>query len=96
MGYTMTPQQQQQIHSTLDIDERGKVVFMDFVKLAQEMFAFKLDKAKLETNLMMALTQRDDTEIPPPKKVRKIVIGQFITLDFSETALHVHTIVHKL
>ena len=45
---------------------------MEFVKLAQEMFAFKLEDAHLEANLMLALTQKEDLDMPPlPKKVRE-------------------------
>lgn len=70
MGYIISPQQQKQMHSSLDIDDSGRVVFIDFVKLAQEMFAFKLDNSHLETNLMLALTHKEDLEMPPmPKKV---------------------------
>lgn len=70
MGYTINPQQQKEIHLSLDIDESGRVVFMEFVKLAQEMFAFKLDDSRLETNLMLALTHKEDMDMPPmPRKV---------------------------
>ena len=72
MGYSMTPQQQKKMRSSLDVDESGRVVFMEFVKLAQEMFAFKLEDAHLEANLMLALTQKEDLDMPPlPKKVRE-------------------------
>lgn len=70
MGYNITPQQQKQMHSSLDIDESGRVVFIEFVKLAQDMFAFKLDDSHLETNLMLALTHKEDLDMPPmPRKV---------------------------
>lgn len=69
MGYNMTPQQQKHMHSSLDIDENGKVVFTEFVKLAQEMFAFKLEDS-LQADLMLALTRKEDLDMPPmPKKV---------------------------
>ena len=43
---------------------------MEFVKLAQEMFAFRLEDSHLEANLMYALTQKDGLEMPSiPKKV---------------------------
>lgn len=71
MGYMITTQQKQQIHSSLDIDGEGRVVFLDFVQLAKEMFAFRLDDARLEANLVYALTQRDTNDIPSfPKKVK--------------------------
>ena len=74
MGHTLSPQQQQKIHSSLDVDEQGKVVFLDFVKLAQEMFAFHLEDSHLEENLVFALTQKDSLEMPPiPKKVLIII-----------------------
>ena len=70
MGHSLTLQQQQKIHSSLDVDEQGKVVFLEFVKLAQEMFAFHLEDSHLEENLVFALTQKDSLEMPPiPKKV---------------------------
>lgn len=70
MGYNITPQQQKQMRASLDIDESGRVVFMEFTKLAQDMFAFKLDDAHLETNLMLALSHKEDLEMPPmPRKV---------------------------
>lgn len=70
MGYNITPQQQKQMRSSLDIDESGKVIFIEFVKLAQEMFAFKLEDSHLETNLMLALTHKEDLDMPPmPRKV---------------------------
>lgn len=76
MGYNMTPQQQKQMRSSLEIDESGKVVFIEFVKLAQEMFAFKLEDSHLETNLMLALTHKDDLDMPPmPKKVTMTLPG---------------------
>lgn len=71
MGYSITPQQQKEMRLSLDIDEGGRVVFIEFVKLAQEMFAFKLDETHLETNLMLALSHKEDMEMPPmPRKVR--------------------------
>ena len=74
MGYEITPQQQKQMRSSLDVDESGRVVFSEFVKLAQDMFAFKLEDSHLETNLMLALTHKDDLEMPPmPRKVPAIL-----------------------
>ena len=70
MGYMMSPQQKEQIHSTLDIDAKGRVVFVEFVKLAQEMFAFHLDDPHLEANLVYALTQKESSDMPAlPRKV---------------------------
>ena len=74
MGYNITPQQQKEMHDALDIDESGRVVFIDFVKLAQRMFAFKLEGSHLETHLMEALTHKEDLEMPPmPKKVGDVL-----------------------
>lgn len=74
MGYNITPQQQKEMHESLEIDQSGRVVFNDFVKLAQRMFAFKLEDSHLETNLMMALTHKDDLDMPPmPRKVRQFL-----------------------
>ena len=71
MGYTITPQQQKEMRVSLDVDENGRVVFNEFVKLAQDMFSFKLDESHLESNLMLALTQKEDLDMPPmPTKVR--------------------------
>ena len=70
MGYLITTQQKDQIHSSLDIDGEGRVVFLDFVQLAKEMFAFRLDDARLEASLVYALTQKDSLDMPSfPKKV---------------------------
>ena len=70
MGYIMTQQQQQQIRSLLDISEDGRVIFSEFVNLAKELFAFKLDDAHLEANLVYALTQKDSLDMPAlPRKV---------------------------
>ena len=70
MGYDITPQQKQSIRLTLNIDGEGRVVFLEFVKLAKEMFAFRLDDAQLETSLVYALTRKDSLELPIfPKKV---------------------------
>ncbi len=71
MGYTITPQQQKEMQASLDTDESGRVIFIEFVKLAQEMFAFKLEGSHFETNIMLALTQKEEMDIPPmPRKVR--------------------------
>ena len=64
MGYILTPEQKQRFHSALDINEEGRVVFAEFVKLAQEMFQFQLDDSHLEANLVMALTQKEGLELP--------------------------------
>ena len=70
MGYLVTSEQKEQIYSTLDIDGEGRVVFLDFVQLAKEMFAFRLDDARLEASLVYALTQKDSLDMPSfPKKV---------------------------
>ncbi len=70
MGFVVTPEQQQQIDSTLDIDSEGKVVFAAFVQMAREMFQFRLDDTHLEANLVMALTQKEGLEMPAiPTKV---------------------------
>ena len=70
MGYLVTSQQKEQIYSSLDIDGEGRVVFLDFVQLAKEMFAFRLDDARLEASLVYALTQKDSLDMPSfPKKV---------------------------
>ena len=72
MGYLVTSQQKEQIYSSLDIDGEGRVVFLDFVQLAKEMFAFRLDDARLEASLVYALTQKDSLDMPSfPKKVRE-------------------------
>lgn len=77
MGYTITPQQQKEMRSSLDVDENGRVVFIEFTKLAKEMFAFKLDESHLETNLMLALTQKEDFEMPPmPTKVPSLKLRE--------------------
>ena len=72
MGYTLTPSQRKEIHAALNIDKNGKVVFSEFVQLAQDMFSFKLENAHLEAGLVFALTQKESMDLPPyPKKVRK-------------------------
>ena len=63
MGHNITPRQQEIIRSSLDVDDKGKVIFFEFVKLAKDMFAFKLDDSRLESNLMLALNH--DLEIEP-------------------------------
>ena len=66
----MTPDQQKHMRSSLDVDRQGKVVFSNFVKMAQEMFAFRLDDQKVQTKFMLALTDKMDMAMPPmPKKV---------------------------
>lgn len=72
MGYSISPQQQKEMQRSLDIDEKGRVVFMEFVKLAQDMFAFKLDESLLETNLMLALTHKEDLDMPPMPKTKVV------------------------
>ncbi len=70
MGHIVTREQKQKMHSTLDIDEEGKVVFAEFVQLARELFQFRLDDTHLEANLVMALTQKEGLEMPAmPTKV---------------------------
>jgi len=70
MGYNISLAHQEQIRARLDISEDGRVVFADFVNLAKELFAFKLDDAHLEANLVYALTQKDSLDMPPmPRKV---------------------------
>ena len=70
MGYIITHQQQKQIRASLDISEDGRVVFAEFVNLAKELFAFTLDDAHLEANLVYALTQKDGLDMPLlPRKV---------------------------
>ncbi len=74
MGNNITSEQQKKMHASLDIDDNGKVIFIEFVKLAQEMFSFKLD-SHLENNLMLALIQKDDVDMPSlPRKVHYIYI----------------------
>ena len=71
MGYIITPEQKEKMYSEIDIDGEGRVVFLEFVKIAKEMFAFHLDDVRLEDNLVYALTQKDPgLELPSfPKKV---------------------------
>ena len=70
MGYIITPQQKEKIYSDLDVDGEGRVVFLEFVKIAKEMFAFRLDDARLEASLVYALTQKDSLDLPSfPRKV---------------------------
>ena len=70
MGKSLTPEQKQLVQTKLDVDGAGKVVFSDFVQLAQEMFAFKMESAHLEAGLALALTQKDSLDLPPfPRKV---------------------------
>ena len=70
MGKVLTPSQKELVHEKLDVDASGKVVFSEFVQLAQEMFAFKMESANLEAGLMLALTQKDSLDLPPyPRKV---------------------------
>ena len=64
MGYDITPQQKQKIRSGIDIDGEGRVVFLEFVGVAKEMFAFRLDDARLEASLVYALTRKDSLELP--------------------------------
>lgn len=64
MGYDITPQQKQKIRSSIDIDGEGRVVFLEFVGVAKEMFAFRLDDARLEASLVYALTRKDSLELP--------------------------------
>ncbi len=64
MGYMIGSEQQDEIRQRLDVGEDGRVVFADFVTLARELFAFKLDDTRLEANLMYALTQKDTMELP--------------------------------
>jgi hypothetical protein len=69
MGHKLTAEQNDTVYTTLHIDEDGKVVFSEFVKLAQDMFAFKLESSHLEAGLMLALTQKESLELPAyPKK----------------------------
>lgn len=68
MGYKITPEQQRRIRTTLDINEQGKVVFADFVQLIKEMFPFQMDNSRLETTLVMALTQKDSMDMPAVSK----------------------------
>ena len=66
----MTPEQQKHIRSSLVVDQHGKVIFAEFVKLAQDMFAFRLDDTRVQTKFMLALADRSDSAMPPfPKKV---------------------------
>ena len=67
MGHTLTPEQKETVHTKLDIDKNGKVVFSEFVQLAQEMFAFKLESSHLEAGLVLALTQKEDSTACPKK-----------------------------
>ena len=67
MGHTLTPEQKETVHTKLDIDKNGKVVFSEFVQLAQEMFAFKLESSHLEAGLVLALTQKEDSTAYPKK-----------------------------
>ena len=73
MGHNITPQKQKELHLSLDIDGNGKVMFKEFAKVACEMFALKLDNPRLETNLMLALTQKDYMDMPfIPRKVNNL------------------------
>ena len=76
IGHTLTPEHQKQIRSKLNIDRQGKVIFAEFVKLAQEMFAFRLDDTRVQTKFMLALADRSETAMPPmPKKVNLFVLS---------------------
>ena len=70
MGYTVTPEQSQLMRSSLDIDDRGKVVFLDFVKFARDIFAFRLEETNIEANLVYALTQKEDINMPLYPRVK--------------------------
>lgn len=49
------------------------MIFLEFVQLAKEMFAFRLDDARLEASLVYALTQKDSLDMPSfPKKVQNL------------------------
>jgi len=66
----MTPEQQNHMRTSLDVDRQDKVVFSEFVKIAQEMFAFRLDDQKVQTKFMLALTDKMNMAMPPlPQKV---------------------------
>ena len=70
MGHKLTPKQQHQVHTTLDIDEYGKVVFADFVELAKGLFSFQFDGTHLEATLVQALIQKESVDLPNfPRKV---------------------------
>ena len=70
MGTTLTPEQGTTIHTKLDVDKNGKVIFSDFVNLAREMFAFKMESGNLEAGLVLALTQKENMDLPSyPRKV---------------------------
>ena len=74
MGKVLTPQQKELVNTKLDVDSNGKVVFSEFVQLAQEMFAFKMESSHLEAGLVLALTQKEGLELPPyPRKVNNSV-----------------------
>ena len=70
MGHTLTPEQKETVHTKLDVDANGKVIFSEFVRLAQDMFAFKMESSRLEAGLVLALTQKETMDLPPyPRKV---------------------------
>ena len=74
MGHKLTAEQKETVYTTLDIDKDGKVVFSEFVKLVQDMFAFRLESSHLEAGLMLALTQKESLELPAyPGKVGKVM-----------------------
>ena len=76
MGHKLTAEQKETVYTTLDIDKDGKVVFSEFVKLAQDMFAFRLETSHLEAGLMLALTQKESLELPAyPRKVGKLMVS---------------------
>ena len=79
MGKVLTLQQKELVNTKLDVDLNGKVVFSEFVQLAQEMFAFKMESSHLEAGLVLALTQKEGLELPPyPRKVNNSVPSSFL------------------
>lgn len=73
IGYTVTPERQEQFRK-LDIDEQGKVVLADFIALCKEMFPFESGSGNLnfESQLTLALTQKESLDFPRPNAVGKV------------------------
>ena len=49
LGYTPTEEQRRELHSKIDIDEDGYVVYLDFVNEAKKLFAIQIDERQFSS-----------------------------------------------
>ena len=79
-GHSLAHKQQQEMRDRLDIDDEGRVVFVEFIDVAREMFAFNLDEKMFEPGSLFSLALSPKDNIEPPIFSKRVSLGHFVTV----------------